>query len=227
MKSLLPSRLYRGAEYLVAEMPIDPRVAERWLPRSLRLASDVADLFTASFSDNAFGSVYLEAGVFLRVRHWGRTAIHCPWMVVDDDVALILGRELLGYPKKLARLEWDRDGDVLRTRCRRRGSQLLSMHATLGEVVASPPPFLGRPHRNLVGTILPRVVAFTPREAPIEVRDAEIRVEVHGSERDPLHELGFGSVVRGRLHRVDVMRGLPPFPVGIAAQVNAFRRRHL
>lgn len=222
---MIPRQLYRGAEYLVAEMRIDPRAAKRWLPASLRLDSDVAELFTASFTDNAFESIYLEAGLFLRVRHWGRRAIHCPWMVVDDDVALILGRELLGYPKKLAELEWRRDGDRLETRCARRGSELVSMSATLGEPI-EPTPFLGRPHRNLIGILVPRLVAFTPREAPIEVREAEIRVEVGGGERDPLRELAFGSVIRGRLHRVDVLRGPPPMPLGLTLHPSGIRRRH-
>ena len=190
LASLLPRRLYHAAEYLVAEMRVDSRAAAKWLPSSLRLDSDVAELFTASFEHNAFGSVYLEAGIFLRVRHWGRPAIHCPWMVVDDDAALILGRDLLGYPKKLARLEWTRDGSTLRTCCERRETPLIVMDATLGAPIEPAPPFLGRPHRNLIGAVLPRLVAFRPREVPLEVRDATIRVQLGGSERDPLHELG-------------------------------------
>ena len=223
---MLPRRLYRAARYLVAEMSIDPAAARRWLPAGLRLDSEVGELFAASFADNAFGSVYLEAGIFLRVRHLGRRAIHCPWMVVDDDVALILGRELLGYPKKLAELQWLDDRDSIRVRCVRRGAELVRLDATLGAVVSSPPPFLGRPHRNLIGTVLPRLVAFTPREVPVEVRAADVHVRVGTSERDPLHELGWGQVLRARLHTVDLMRSLPPVPVGIAPDPRGVRRRH-
>src|SRR5215467_12082445 len=70
--------VYRDAHYLVADMAIDAAAAAPWFP------------------DNTFGSRYCEAGLFLHVRHLGRRAIFSPWMIVDDDVALILGRELLG-----------------------------------------------------------------------------------------------------------------------------------
>lgn len=225
LRSMLPSRLYRGAQYLVAEMSVDPARAAKWLPRSLSLASPIAEVFTASFPHSAFGSVYLEAGVFLRVRHFGRHAIHCPWMAVDDDVALILGRDLLGYPKKLAELSWTQQGDRIQSRCERRGVRVVAMEAELGREL-SPVPFLGRPHRNLIGALCPRLVAFTPREVALEVREADIRVTIEASERDPLHELGLGPVRRGRLHRVDLMRSLPPIPVGVALHPSAVLRRH-
>ena len=92
--------LYRDAHYLIAEMDIDPAAARRWVPFPLRLASPAtATIFTGWFPHNTFGSVYHEAGLFLHVEHFGRPAIFSPWMLVDDDVALITGRELLGYPK--------------------------------------------------------------------------------------------------------------------------------
>ncbi len=225
LRSMLPSRLYRGAQYLVAEMSVDPARAAKWIPRSLSLASPVAEVFTASFPHSAFGSVYLEAGIFLRVRHWGRRAIHCPWMVVDDDVALILGRDLLGYPKKLAELTWSQSTHRIEARCERRGVGVVAMDAKLGRTV-SPTPFLGRSHRNLIGTVCPRLVAFTPREVPLEVREADIRVTIGESERDPLHDLGLGPVLRGRLYRVDLMRSMPPVPVGLVPYPSALLRRH-
>src|SRR5437016_7485825 len=45
----------------------------------------------------------------------------CPWMMVDDDVALIVGRELLGYPKKLGSIAWRREGDFIEGIASRRG----------------------------------------------------------------------------------------------------------
>ncbi|MEM9071378.1 MAG: acetoacetate decarboxylase family protein [Myxococcota bacterium] len=223
LRALAPRVLYRNAAYLVAEMRVDEDAARRWLPAPLRLDSDVAELFTASFPSVSFGSVYLEAGLFLRVRHWGRRAIHCPWMVVDDDVALTLGRELLGYPKKMAALRWKEDGDRVQADVSRRGTLLVSMRASVGAPVRSPPPFLARPHRNLRGVALPWLVGFTPHEVPVEVRDAEIDVRVCGSERDPLHELKLQTLGRGRLHRVDIHRGGLPIPLGLASPFSGIR----
>lgn len=213
--------LYHDAHYLSAEMEIDAEAARRWIPAPLRIASPaIATVFTAFFPETTFGSVYREAGLFLHVEHRGVRALHCPWMLVDDDVALVMGRELLGYPKKMGAIRFDRDGDRIEGHAERRGATLIEMRGTLGEPVAQPPPFLGRPHRNVrssLGLAIPWVVAFTPREVPVEVRRAEIEVTVSGSERDPLHELGFGRVRAAYLHRVNLGRGDLPKPVAIAS----------
>ncbi|GKT33853.1 putative multi-domain containing protein, partial [Aduncisulcus paluster] len=89
--------LYRDAHYFAATVEVDPGRMRQWLPAGVRLANPArADVFTAFFPDCNYGSVYHEAGVFVHIKVRGRTGIHCPWMILDDDVALILGRELLG-----------------------------------------------------------------------------------------------------------------------------------
>ena len=209
--------LYRDAHYLVAEMDIDPAKAKRWVPSPLRLARPAtATLFTAWFPSTTFGSVYSEAGLFLDVTHHGRPAVFSPWMIVDDDVALITGRELLGYPKKLGEIDFRMEGDTVSGVACRRGAELVRMKGTLREEIVAPPPVLARPHRNVrasMGLALPKVIAFTPREEVISVRRVDLEVTVGGSERDPLHELGFGAVRAARLHRVNLGSSLPPIPV--------------
>lgn len=214
----LGGELYRGAQYLTAVVEVDPFKMKPFLAPGIRLAKPYrADVFTAYFPDNVFGSVYHEAGVFVHIKTAAGTGIHCPWMILDDDVALIIGRELLGYPKKLGEIAWDVEGDSVRSAASRRGTQLLTMTGTLGEVLDDAPKILGRPHRNamgLMGLSLPRIVAFTPGERPIEVRRADLTLEIAGSERDPLHEMGLGPVIESRLHTVDLTTPwLPPHPL--------------
>jgi acetoacetate decarboxylase len=223
--------IYRDAHYLVADVELDARVAARLVPWPLQLATPPrAQVFTGFFPTNTFGSVYREAGVFIEVRHRRQSrAIYAPWMLVDDDVALIVGRELLGYPKKLGALTWEHAGDRIRAVAWRRGHELIVMEGTLGARITAPPPILGRPHRNIratSGVMLPKILAFTPRERVVEVRHAELEVRIGGSERDPLHEMGFGRVLGARLHRVDLGGGMPPLPIGAISPV-AFARQLL
>jgi acetoacetate decarboxylase len=209
--------LYRDAHYLVADMEIDPETARRWVPAPLRLSSPArASIFTSWFPTNTFGSVYREAGLLLHVEHGRKRAVFSPWMLVDDDVALILGRELLGYPKKMGNIDFTIDGDRVSGVASRRGAELVRMDGVLCERMDSPPPMLGRPHRNVrssLGLAVPKVIAFTPREENLEVRRAELDVRIGGSERDPLSELGFGRVLAARLHRVNLGAGFLPLPV--------------
>lgn len=214
---------YRDAQYLVADVELDADRARRFVPWPLRLATPArANVFLAYFPHNTFGSVYREAGVFFDIASCrsGRRAVFSPWMIVDDDVALILGRELLGYPKKLGDLTWQLDGDRISASARRRGHTLVTMTGTLGGPLADPPPMLGRPHRNIrgsAGVAMPKVIAFAPKERVCEVRAAALEVRIEGSERDPLHEMGFGRVLGARLHRVDLGGSLPPLPIALVS----------
>lgn len=219
LKAMIPRRdwIYRDAHYLIADFEIDGEAARRWLPSSLKLDEPArASIFLAYFPNNTFRSVYREAGLFLHVRHWGMPAIFSPWMIVDDDVALILGRELFGYPKKLGEISWSLEGDAIEGVAQRRGTELVRMKGKLGEVLRDPPPMLGRPHRNVrsqLGFALPRIVAFKPREEIIEARSVDLDVRIGGSERDPLSDLGFGRKLGATLYRVNLGGALPPIPL--------------
>lgn len=216
---LRPGQLmYRDAQYLAATVTVDPTAMRPFLPTGVRMTRPgLADLFLAYFPDNPFTPGYLEAGLFVHVKTATATGIHCPWMLVSDDAALILGREVTGYPKKLGSIDWNHTGDTITSSAYRHGVELVSMTATLGDTVKDKPHFLGRPHRNVatpVGLRLPFVSAFTPREIVREVRDVELDLRTGSSTRDPLGEMGLGEVVRARLHRVDLAAGLiPPLPL--------------
>lgn len=212
--------LYRDAHYFSATVEIDPERMMQWLPAGVRLVEPArADLFTAYFPDNNFESQgYHEAGLFVHVKTLRGTGIHCPWMILDDDVALIIGRELLGYPKKLGEVDWTFSDTEIHAEATRRGHKLLTMGGRLGGIITDPPPILARPHRNVVGLtgLFPSwLVAFTPRESVVEVRRIEdFSLDVQGSERDPLDQMGIGRVVEARLHRVDLLGGwVPPIPL--------------
>jgi acetoacetate decarboxylase len=209
--------VYRDAHYLVADVELDADKARQFVPWPLRLAKPArANIFLAYFPHTTFGSVYREAGVFFEVTYLGTRAVYSPWMLVDDDVALIVGRELLGYPKKLGEFGWHLDGEEISACASRRGHTLLTMTGTLGERIASPPPILGRPHRNIrasAGIALPKIIAFSPKERVCEVRGVALDMRIMGSPRDPLHEMGFGRVTAARLHRVDLGGSLPPLPI--------------
>ncbi|MFF2085801.1 acetoacetate decarboxylase family protein [Nocardia sp. NPDC058176] len=210
--------LYRDAYYFTATVELDPDAMKQWLPAGVRLTKEPrAELFTAFFPDCNYGSVYHEAGLFVHIDTIQGTGIHCPWMILDDDVALIMGRELLGYPKKLGEIDWQLDDSEIHATAERRGTKLIEMRGRLGEIITNPPPILARPHRNVAGLtgIFPAfLLAFTPREEVIEVRRIEdFHLDLAGSERDPLDQMGIGHVLDARLHRVNLYAGTPPLPI--------------
>lgn len=228
--SLASGRLYEDAWYFVVDVALDPSAAHHFLPKGLSLARPAkASVFFARFEKTSFGSSYDEAGVLFHVKRRFRHGLFSPWMVVTDDVALVLGREVLGYPKKLAEIDLRIDGDDVRAEVARRGQRLLSLEAKLGSGIALPSrrdvrPVLGPRAYGVRGAFGPgaqELVTFSPRERPREVRRATASLTVHptnategGVVRDPLSAFGLGPVIEARLHRIDIHASLPPRVVG-------------
>lgn len=211
-------KLYHDAQYLTAVVEVDEKAMAPWLPAGMKLAKPGrADLFCAYFPNNVYTGAYHEAGLFVHIKAGRKTGIFCPWMILDDDRAMIIGRELLGYPKKVGEIAWDNNGERILAKATRRGSTLIEMDAKLGEVMHDAPPILGLPHRNVLGGLginLPREVRFTPKEHPIEVRRVDMQLRFNGNVNDPIHEMGLGRVVESRLHRVDLSGGfIPPIQI--------------
>ncbi|MGA6136382.1 acetoacetate decarboxylase family protein [Acinetobacter dispersus] len=210
----LGNKLYHNAQYLTAVVEVNEKLMARWLPAGMKLTKPArADLFCAYFPENVYTGAYHEAGLFVHIQVGNKTGIFCPWMILDDDRAMIIGRELLGYPKKIGEISWDNDGLRIISQASRRGTVLIEMDAKLGEVIQDAPPILGLPHRNITGGLglgLPREVRFTPKEHVVEVRRVDMKLRFTGTVNDPLHEMGLGKVVDARLHRVDLSGGLIP-----------------
>jgi acetoacetate decarboxylase len=53
----------------------------------------------------------LESALFLQAEYNGEEGAYCLAMPVTNDMALILGREVFGYPKKMADIYIKRNGE--------------------------------------------------------------------------------------------------------------------
>lgn len=124
----LGKKLYHNAQYLTAVVEVDEKKMARWLPSSMKLAQPArADLFCAYFPENVYTGAYHEAGLFIHIQVGNKTGIFCPWMILNDDRAMIIGRELLGYPKKIGEIAWDNDGTRILAKASRRGTTFTSV----------------------------------------------------------------------------------------------------
>ncbi|MDH5493540.1 MAG: acetoacetate decarboxylase family protein, partial [Myxococcales bacterium] len=184
---------WREARSISIRVPVDPGVARRWLPPALTPADPAcATFFVAEYPEVCFGVPYRESGVLLHARHHGEDVLHCAWMVVDDDTALILGRELLGFPKKLAEIDFElgEDGSA-RAAIRRRGIEVLRMEAR-APTPSRGEPLLPLPVVNAKGS--PSIVPgslwrMDPKQHIHSAWAAEVTLQIGSSPFDPLDEL--------------------------------------
>lgn len=211
--------IWKNAEILVVEAEIDAAAARPWLPWPLRLQKPArAVVMVMDYPFTSFGSVYKEAAVLLPVRFGPVNAMFCPWMTVDDDRALVLGRECLGFPKKMARMEWRKTRNLIRAGVTRRDVKLVEVRGEFGGLERNPGPVFARRAVNVFGpvSLFPQsLLCFKPREQILESRElVNTTLTMNGSESDPLDQLGFGRVLGARLVTMDFGgSGLPPVPI--------------
>ena len=112
---------------LTAVFRTDQAVLARILPRPLRAPEHpLGFAFVAHYPQTSFGTVYSEAALFVQAEHRGRKGMYCLAMPVDDDMAMAGGREVFGYPKKMAEsITLEKVGSNVVGSVVRKGTQLL------------------------------------------------------------------------------------------------------
>jgi acetoacetate decarboxylase len=94
-----------NAEMLVATFKTNMDVVKEIIPRPLIPTKDaLATAFVARYPETNFGCVYNEGALFIHCEYRGEKGLYCLSMPVDDDTAMIGGRESYGYPKKMAEI---------------------------------------------------------------------------------------------------------------------------
>jgi acetoacetate decarboxylase len=228
-------KLWENARFALADVPLDAAAASAILPFGMWPTNPArATLFIADYTKTSFTVPYKEAAVLVHVRTPLGTGLHCPWMVVDDDTALIYGRELLGYPKKLAQLTFEESDTMIRASVIRRGVRVLKLELRKGDPEQKPRPVIARKMFNVGG--IGNATAFAPiwlsyaRERVHEARGATAQVSIGDSVYDPLARLVRGEPVCARSAVIDILGMHCLLPVGVAGlgwftRMAAFRYR--
>jgi acetoacetate decarboxylase len=120
-----------GAEMIASVFHTDPAVLSKILSRPLRSPRNpIALAFVANYPETSFGTVYNEAELFVQAEFRGRLGMYCLSMPVDDDMAMAGGREVFGYPKKMAELiSIEKIGSKVIGRAVRKGTEILRIEA--------------------------------------------------------------------------------------------------
>jgi acetoacetate decarboxylase len=211
----VPAYEYRSVEMLSAMFRTDPDVVRTILPKPLVPPDDPvgwAYVWRCPESNVADLS-YTEGALFVRAVYKGEPGWYPLAVPVDDDMAMIGGREWMGFPKKIAEdISLERTGNQVMGRVIRRGVEVLRIEADLDDAVETPAfdaigpevdDLAGRPSWKLVAFVfkhfpspgggfdyLPRLVRGVmlcrPRD---DVRSGTGRLELVSSPYDPLGDI--------------------------------------
>jgi acetoacetate decarboxylase len=202
---------FTSARLLTAAYLSDPGSVSASLPKGFEPGDQpLVVTFVAEYPQTNFGSFYHEAAILVSCKFRGEGGSLCLGMVVDDDVALILGREVFGYPKKLASIELRIELNKAHASVTRRGVQFLEIDAELSSPIENPqmpalgPTFLVKafPAADLTGfEWKPKVVKSSLSSKVRTFRPAsKIDLALRESELDrwaafPVKEVLFGGLL--------------------------------
>jgi len=177
---------------------------ERLLPPPLEPADTLAcTAFVAEYPKTNFIPSYNEAAVFIPCQYKGEAGSYCLAMPVTTDIAMIGGREVYGYPKKIAeKISITRHGNEVHGLCVRHGVPIVEIKGTLEGKLDERTG--GGPHFVIKSILDEKAVG--PRKNPLLLRQVnptkfgkvefgEGTLKFGKSKYDYLHELPVDQVM--------------------------------
>ena len=109
-----PPYHYHGARMAYARYEADPVAVASMLPPGVTAdpVAPVCELWVADYPCTTFGT-YLEAYIHIRTKLDGTDYWFQPVIFTDREPAMAAGREIWGYAKKLAKMEWREEAEQI------------------------------------------------------------------------------------------------------------------
>ncbi len=187
----------------IAAFPFTPRegAVARILPPGMEPADGPGLVTLLSYPQNDIIHPFKELVVMVPVRVDDTLGNYIPYIYVTTDEALIPGREIAGFPKKLAEVEWERDGDHFRGSATRWGKKILSVEGRIDgpmpeEIAAVQRAATGAPSLNYklipgpAGEIFIEQITKTQLELnPRKQEIGQATIQCEPSDLDPVSDL--------------------------------------
>ena len=108
-----PPIYYKNVEAISLDYETDEEAALDQLPEGLELSVPVlATLMLIRYPFSTLGA-YEEAILGIHCTWQGEEQFYIPHIVVNNDVPLAAGREIWGFPKKMARITLEKEADLI------------------------------------------------------------------------------------------------------------------
>ncbi|NOY67991.1 MAG: acetoacetate decarboxylase family protein [Deltaproteobacteria bacterium] len=132
MANVKASADFYDARMLTVFWETKPEIISKLLPPPLEPAAlPLAMAFVADYPATNFDCVYKESALFISASYNGEEGSYCLAMPVTSDIAMAGGREVFGFPKKMAEIEMNEDGETISGSTKRRGTKFMEIRASL------------------------------------------------------------------------------------------------
>ena len=109
-----PPHHFHGAKMAYARFEADPAAVASMLPPGVTADPDapICELWVCDYPSTSFGP-YLEAYIHVRAKLDGADYWYQPLIFTNREPAMAAGREIWGYAKKLAMMEWREEAEQI------------------------------------------------------------------------------------------------------------------
>ena len=183
----LSVRKFPGAEILGIMYETEPEIVARVLPPPLEPAMEPWALcFIAHYPVTNLGPGYNEGAIFVRCRFDGEVGNYCLSMPIDDEARMHNGRDIYGFPKKLAKIRLKRDGQRVEGSIERFGCRFVTLRANLMNKMDQLPMKIGP---NFLFKYSPSAELGRGFDGPVSLVRQKTEIEMES------FEMGSGEVI--------------------------------
>jgi len=131
---------FYDAEMLAVYWETKQKIIKKLLPPPLKPLEETpfAYAFVAHYPKTNFGVTYNEAALFLTCEYEGVEGGYCLAMPVTNDMAMAGGREVFGFPKKMANIHFNREKRNVEGWVERHGTRFFEVKSKLNGRPNSP-----------------------------------------------------------------------------------------
>jgi acetoacetate decarboxylase len=124
-----------GGEMVSIEFVTRQEIVERLLPPGLASPPQPTGIAYVGRWSHSNAGPFEGGAVYLRARHGDLEGDYCLAMPMSTERAILFGREMLGEPKKLCTVAFERDGKRVRGQLLRGGRPIVAIEGTLSQPV--------------------------------------------------------------------------------------------
>jgi len=131
-KEEMRTSVFKGAEMIWVLWETKKEIIERILPPPLEpIERPIALAFVANYPSHSYGVPYTEAALIIRCQYKGELGNYFLAMPLTDDRATFAGREIWGFPKKLANVVYEKKDDEIYGYSERLGTKNIEVKVKL------------------------------------------------------------------------------------------------
>lgn len=201
----LGKRQFDGAKMLGVSFLTQPDIVKRLLPPPLEPADTPRGLmFIGEYPETNLGPGYREAALFIGCKYNGEDGNYCLSMPIESEESrLYNGRDIFGYPKKMAKIHFEVKDNEAYGWVERHGIRFLEIKAQLmGQM-----PNMPTPGPNFLFKASPKIdltpgfdgpVLLCRQQTDVELQSLKIgkaEVILRESQYDPWAEVKIANVI--------------------------------